>query len=79
MFETKIINTKVIKLRDLAPCQIAKLIDGSYAGEIIMRTANTQALEVMSLSNPEADGYWDDPKLLCEPLQSGTSLTITII
>ncbi len=49
-----------VKMSQMKPYDVAIIkTPGNYYGEVIMRTANTSNFEVMSLSYPRPDRYWD--------------------
>lgn len=82
MFRIKETVTKednVINMRDLKPCEIARIIDPKnyYFGDIVMRTAHD---EVMSLSKPGKNNCWTIPvNLLVERLKKGDEITLVVI
>jgi len=86
MFKIKTVekdNNRIIKMRDMMPCQIGKIITTSlYDSHIVMRTAASGCFEVMDLSAPYIDSCWthiEDLELEVELLQPGEEITLVVI
>jgi hypothetical protein len=84
MFEAKIVGDRdysLIEMRDMKPCQIGIIEDSEYgdSDEIVMRTAETNKFEVMSLSNPNEDNCWTgNPTIKVRLLPPGTKIMIEV-
>jgi hypothetical protein len=70
-----------IPMREMEPCQIAEIIGGrlGYFGSIVMRTASVGTCEVMDLSHPGPDNFWDYGDLLVRPLPVGSKITLEVV
>lgn len=72
-----------IKMGDMKPCQIGIIEDDEtyHNQEVVMRTANSDVFEVMSISNPGDDACWDDPKIsiMVRLLPKGTKIILEVI
>jgi len=65
--------TTVIPMNKLKPLQVARIVDSTGEGTIVMRTASGLNIEVMNLSSPGGGKCWDEHvvlmvELLTEPL-----------
>jgi hypothetical protein len=84
MFKIKseIIEDAPFMMKDLKPCEIAVIVDNvnDYYGEIVMRTANDSAFEVMSLSKPGRNRCWTMPtiKILVKKLKKNDEITLVV-
>lgn len=68
----------LIKMRDMNPLTIARISAGAYKGEIVMRTANSETMEVMSLSDFSEDKCWImATDIMVQPLPDAT-ITINL-
>jgi len=78
---TKTSKADTILMRDMKPGQIGVITEGSYSGEFVMRTANTEHPEVMVLNEPMQGNCFvglDEMALSVELLKSGESITLTV-
>ena len=48
----------LIRMMDMKPLQVGVVIDGSYEGAVVMRTASMNKPEVMNLSDPSVGRCW---------------------
>ena len=87
MFKAEIHNDTtddILTMADLKPCQLAVVVTGgsSVDGSIVMRTANIDKLEVMDLSNPGEDSFWEGIKSTAQAkvklLPKGAKVTLTV-
>jgi hypothetical protein len=49
---------KVIEMRDMKPLQVARIVEGCYTGNIVMRTASRTSFEIMDLTKGTSDSCW---------------------
>lgn len=72
---------KVIKMGDMKPLQVAKIIESSSArlGNLVMRTATANHFEVIDLSDPGEEACWIQPsRIRVELLPPGEVVEISI-
>ena len=71
------VEKNIIKMRDMKPLQIGRLIVG---GHIVMRTASTRKFEVMDLTVPGLDSCWtnDDTDNNVELFAPDTTIILKI-
>ncbi|MFA5432842.1 MAG: hypothetical protein WC319_08230 [Candidatus Paceibacterota bacterium] len=68
-----------MKMRDMEPLQFGVIVDGLNKGHLVMRTAAKSNFEVMDISNPEPDGWWNkEVSLMVELLPPGTEITLKV-
>lgn len=73
---------RIIEAKDMQPLQVGIVVDSSYKGEVVMRTASTDAgsFEIISISKPGPDRSWISPEcsLQIRLLNPGESFTLKI-
>ena len=76
-------KTKVLKMCDLEPCQLAVIVDDaslSWNGCLVMRTACPDKFEVMNLSHPKKGNCWSKRCVLkVNLLPKGTKVTLEVV
>ena len=69
----------VIEMCDMRPLQFGVIVGNSYKGHLVMRTAAKSKFEVMDISNPEPDGWWNEVATLkVALLPPGTEITLKV-
>lgn len=87
MFKTELqmpYDTKIIKMSDMKPGQMGKIIEGSiHINSVIMRTFNTMLTEVMNLSSPGINSCWtnikDRPDIKVQLLPKGSKIILEVL
>jgi hypothetical protein len=66
----------VVTMDQMRPNDVGVIVSNMYKGTVVMRTANQETFEVMNLSNPNPDGYWNERASHKVRLASKVELTV---
>ena len=70
---------KTKPMYEMQPLEVCVIVSDHYAGEVVMRTADTDHFEVMDLTNPKPDSCWVGiPSLKVRELYPGETYTLEL-